>query len=75
MPVSFSCALSEWKHYGSVEQLVTVGKNFYQASFVDQLSLDKLCHSKLGPLHPKAQGGLFDMEMGGCHYSLKCYQG
>lgn len=61
MPLSLPCALSEWRHYGSVEQLVTVGKNFYQASFVDQLSLDKLCHSKLGPLHPKARGVLFDM--------------
>lgn len=24
-----------------------------QASFVDQLSLAELCHSKLGPLHPE----------------------
>lgn len=61
MPLSLPCALSEWRQYGSVEQLVTVGNYFYQASFVDQLSLDKLCHSKLGPLHPKARGGLFDM--------------
>lgn len=61
MPLSLLCALSEWRHYGLVKQLVTAGKNFYQASFVDQLSLDKLCHSELGPLHTKAWGGLFDM--------------
>lgn len=28
-----------------------------QASFVDQLSLAELCHSKLGPLHPGPGGG------------------
>ena len=37
-----------------MEQLVTVRKNLTRPSFVDQLSLPMLCHSKLGPLHPQS---------------------
>lgn len=33
------------------------GEELYQASFVDQLSPGKLCHSKLGPLHPEPGEG------------------